>query len=156
MIRNALTALVFGWATLFLAGCGDKKDGHAPGEKKGDDHEHGEGPHGGVILEFGKVHGEFKPDHDKKEARVWILDGKQAKTVVRAKADKLRLVISNTDPKIEIDLMPVDAAADGTASEFVGTHDGLAKKMEYKGTVSGTVNGKNYSADFEEKPEPKK
>jgi hypothetical protein len=154
-MRNALVALAFGWGALFLTGCGDKKDAPKPGEKKDDDeHNHGSGPHGGVILEFGKLHGEFKPDHTKKTATVWILGG-DAKKSARAKADKLRLTITNTDPKIEIDLLPVDAA-DGTASEFAGTHDGLAKEMEYKGTVSGTINGKPYSADFEEKAEPKK
>lgn len=153
MIRHALAAVLFGFGLLALNGCEPKKD--APKDAhKDDDHEHGDGPHGGVILELGKFHGEFKPDHAKKTATVWILDGRRAKDAVKVKADKLTLVIKNTDPQITIDLMPVDAA-DGSASEFVGTHDGLAKEMEYKGTVSGVINGKPVNADFEEKPAKK-
>ena len=64
--------------------------------------------------------------------------------------------MSNTNPKIEIDLLPTDEAPDGTASTFVGKHDGFAVEMEYKGTVSGQIDGKPYSGDFEEKAEPKK
>ena len=79
MVRNLLTALAFGAALLCSAGCG-KKDAPKGGGEGGDDHDHGPGPHGGVILELGKFHGEFKPDHAKKEATVWILDGKAEKS----------------------------------------------------------------------------
>ena len=155
MMHRTLTAIVFGLGLFWSIGCDAKKDAPKAGDKKDDDdHNHGAGPHGGAIIELGKFHGEFKPDHAKKEATVWILKG-DAVTAARVKADKLRLVISNTDPKIEIDLLPADEA-DGTASVFVGKHDGFAKEMEYKGTVSGTINGKPYSGDFEEKPEAKK
>jgi len=159
MMLRTLTAVVFALGLFWSVGCDAKKeapkaDDKKEKEKEEDDHSHGAGPHGGVILELGKFHGEFKPDHAKKEATVWILKG-DAVTPARVKAEKLRLVISNTDPKIAIDLLPADEA-DGTASVFVGKHDGFAKEMEYKGTVSGTINGKNYSYDFEEKPEAKK
>lgn len=157
MMRKALVAFLFGFGLLALVGCEPpKKEGAKDDHTHGDEHEHGAGPHGGEILEFGKVHGEFKPDHAKKTATVWILDGKKAKTAVKVKADKLKLVISNADPKIEIDLLPVDASPDGSASEFVGTHDGLAKEMEYQGTVTGVIDGKPVSSDFKEKPPAKK
>ena len=90
-----------------------------------------------------------------KEATVWIL-GMDEKTAARVKADKLRLVVSNTTPKIEIDLLPADKDASGTASAFTGTSDGFGVEMEYKGTVTVTVDGKTYSRDFAEKAEPKK
>jgi len=153
MMHRMLTAAVFGLGLFWSVGCDTKKDAPKTGDKD-DDHNHGAGPHGGVILELGKFHGEFKPDHAKKEATVWMLKG-DAVTAARVKAEKLRLVITNTDPKIEIDLLPADEA-DGMASVFVGKHDGFAKEMEYKGTVSGTINGKQYSYDFEEKAAPKK
>lgn len=161
MTRKTFAAFVLGLGLLWAVGCDAKKDGakEAPkgGDKKGDedDHNHGAGPHGGVIIELGKYHGEFKPDHAKKEATVWLLKA-DAKTPARVKADKLRLVVTNTNPKIEIDLLPVDKDADGAATTFTGKHDGFGVEMEYKGTVSVTVDGKPYSGDFEEKAEPKK
>ena len=90
-----------------------------------------------------------------KSATVWIL-GADEKTLTPVKTDKLRLVVSNTNPKIEIDLLPTDKADDGTASVFVGKHDGFGVEMEYQGTVTVTIDGKPYSADFKEEPEKKK
>ena len=153
MARKTFTAIVLGLGLLWVTGCGGKKVGPQGGHS--DEHEHGEGPHGGVILELGKYHGEFKPDHAKKEATVWILKG-DAKTPARVKADKVRLVVSNTNPQIEIDLLPTDKADDGTASEFVGKHEGFGVEMEYQGTVTVTIDGKPYSVDFKEEPAKKK
>ena len=155
MTRKTLTAVVLGLGLIWTSGCDGKKapKGNQPA---GEDHEHdGPGPHGGVILELGKYHGEFKPDHAKKEATVWMLKG-DAKTPARVKADKVRLVVSNTKPPIEIDLLPTDKADDGTASVFVGKHDGFAVEMEYHGTVTVEIDGKPHSWDFKEKAEPKK
>jgi hypothetical protein len=154
MIRKTLTAIVFGLGLLWATGCDTKKPAPAGGDKKpDDDHNHGAGPHGGVIIEFGKYHAEFKPDHAKKEATVWLLKA-DAKTPLRAKADKLHLVVSNTKPPIGIDLLPTDKDADG-ATTFVGKHDGFGVEMEYEGTVSGQLDGAPYSGDFKEKPEKK-
>ena len=155
---NTLAAAVLGLGLVWATGCDSKKDAPKPDEKKHTDegeHGHGGGPHGGTIFDFGKYHAEFKPDHAKKEATIWIL-GLDEKTPARIKADKLRLVISNANPKIEIDLLPTDGAPDGTASVFTGKSDGFAVEMEYKGTITGTVGGKPSSGDFEEKPAPKK
>ena len=156
-----LTEAVLGLGLVWATGCGkpdptppakvdDKKD-------KKDDHGHGTGPHEGVVFDFGggKYHGEFKPSHSKKDATVWIL-GADEKTPARIKTDKLRLVVSNTNPKIEIELLPTDSDKDGKASAFSGKDNGFGVEMEYKGTVTFTADGKQYSGDFEEKPEPKK
>ncbi len=157
MTWKTLTAAVLGLSLVWAAGCDPKKNTQKPDQKKDEDHAHGTGPHEGVVFDFGggKWHGEFLPDHDKKEATVWIL-GADEKTAAPIKAEKLRLVVSNTNPKIEIDLLPTDKGADGSASTFTGKHDGFGVKMEYKGTVTFTLDGKQYSGDFEEKPEPKK
>jgi hypothetical protein len=158
MSWKTLAAAVLGLSLIWATGCDGKKDAPKPDAPKPDEdqgHAHGSGPHGGVIIELDKYHGEFKPDHGKKEATVWLLKG-DAKSPARVKTDKLRLVVSNTNPKIEIDLLPTDTDKDGTASTFVGKHDGFGVEMEYKGTVSAQIDGKPYSGDFEEKPEPKK
>ncbi len=158
MNGKALMAAVLGLGLIWATGCDGKKDAPKPDDKKKDeDHGHGTGPHEGVVFDFGggKYHGEFKPSHSKKDATVWIL-GADEKSPARIKADKLRLVVSNTSPKIEIDLIPTDADKDGKASTFTGKDDGFGVEMEYKGTVTFTLDGKQYSGDFEEKPEPKK
>lgn len=157
MVQKTLVAAILGLGLVWATGCEAKKETPKPGEKaKPDDHDdHGPGPHGGVIIELGKYHGEFKPDHAKKEATVWLLKG-DAKTPARVKVEKMRLVVTNTKPEIQIDLAPTDAAPDGTASVFVGKHDGFGVEMEYKGTVTVTIDGKPYSGDFEEKTEAKK
>src|SRR4051794_3132683 len=138
MTWKTMAAAVLGLGLVWATGCEGKKDAPKPDDKKpaDDGHDHdGPGPHGGTIIEFDKYHGEFKPDHGKKEATVWILKG-DAKTAAPIKTDKLRLIVSNTNPKIEIDLLPTDKAADGSASTFTGKHDGFGKEMEYKGTVT--------------------
>jgi hypothetical protein len=148
-MTQKMLAVVLGLGLVCATGCGKKRDAHD------DDHGHGNGPHGGVVIDFGKYHAEFKPDHAKKEATVWIL-GSDAKKPARIKADKLRLVASNANPKIEIDLLPTDKDADGTASVFTGKNDGFAVEMEYKGTIAADIDGKAVSGEFEEKAEPKK
>ena len=143
-----------GLGPIWAGGCDGKKE--APkGNQPANDHEHDAGPHGVAILEFGKYHGEFKPDHVKKEATVWVL-GADAQKPARIKADKLRLVVSNTNPKIEIDPLPTDKADDGTASVFGGKHDGFGIELESEGTVSGQIDGTPYSGDFKEQAESKK
>lgn len=156
MTRKTVTAIVLGLGLVWSSGCGGKKDGPTTGKPGEDTHDHdGPGPHGGLIIEFGKYHAEFKPDHAKKEATVWLLKG-DAKTAARVKVDKLRLVVKNTDPKIDVELLPTDADADGTASVFVGKHDGFAVEKEYQGTLSAKIDGKPVSEDFKEEPEKKK
>lgn len=167
MNGKTMMAVVLGLGLVWATGCGkpeptappkaeEKKDKDKD-KGKGDDHGHGTGPHKGVVFDVGggKWHCEFVPDHDKKEADVWVLAADE-KSPAFIKAEKLRLVVTNTNPKIEIDLLPTDKKADGTASTFTGKHDGFGVKMEYKGTLSFTLDGKPYSGDFEEKPEPKK
>ncbi|MCE9562052.1 MAG: hypothetical protein K8U57_08350 [Planctomycetes bacterium] len=162
MSAKMLAATILGFGLIWATGCDSKKDAtqkaaeeKKPKEAKEDKHDdHGPGPHKGVIFDCGKWHVEFKPDHAKKEATVWIY-GLDQKTPTPIKADKVRLVVSNTTPKIEIDLLPTDKGADGAAHTFTGKHDGFGVEKEYKGTVSFQVDGKPYSEEFSEEPEKK-
>ena len=151
-------------AGLLAAGCGKTTDTPAtpkaddtkvmPATKKDggeDDHdEHGEGPHGGVIIELGKYHGEFVVDHAKKQATVYILDGKSAKTAAPIAVTKLTLSIKT--PQFQADLVaaPQDGDPAGKSSRFVATHDNFGKEQEFEGTVSGVIDGKPRAGDFKE------
>ncbi len=157
MNAKLLTTVALGFGLIWATGC-DKKEipTKAEEKKKDDKHDHGPGPHKGLIFDItgSKWHAEFQADHDKKEATVWIL-GMDEKTPTPIKAEKIKLVVANTTPKIEIDLLPTDKGADGSAHTFTGKHDGFGTPKEYKGTIVFVVGGKPYSGDFEEAPEKK-
>ena len=156
-VRQSLGRVAFfAAAALLAAGCPGGKDtkstGSAPGAGK---HEHPEeGPHGGALAEWGEeeFHIEFKADPGKKQATVYILDG-AAKKVVPIEAETVMLVIKNVQPPANITLKadPQKDDPKGKSSRFVGTHDALAKEMEFKGEISGKVGAKAYAGDFEEK-----
>lgn len=146
-------------AALTLAGCNkpadtpkadDKKAEKGDKAAKKDDHgDHGEGPHGGTVIELGKYHGEFVVDHAKKTATVYILDGKvkNAEPISAAK-----LLLSVKQPQFQTDLVavPQDGDPKGKSSRFVATHDNFGKEQEFEGTVSGEIDGKPYLGDFKE------
>ncbi|MGL6075434.1 MAG: hypothetical protein ACRC8S_14865 [Fimbriiglobus sp.] len=117
--------------------------------KKDDDHDHGEAPHGGTIIEFGKYHAEFCVDHGKKQVTVYILseDLKKNEPIAAAK-----LLLSIKTPTFQTDLVPAPQEGDpkGKSSRFVATHDNFAKEQEFEGTVSGEIDGKPYLGDFKE------
>ncbi len=114
-------------------------------------HSHGEGPHGGVVADWGggKFHVEFTVDHDKQEATVYIL-GDDEKTAVPIDAAEVILAIKN--PATQVTLLPVPQEGDpqGKSSRFVGKHENLGTVMEYEGTISGVVSGTPYSGNFKE------
>lgn len=127
---------------------------HADGTVHGsheEGHEHGEGPHEGVIADWGggKFHVEFTVDHGKKEATIYIL-GDDEKTAVSI--DSVEVVLAIKDPATQVTLKPNPQAGDpsGKASRFVGIHENLGKVMEYEGSISGVVNGTPYSGNFKE------
>jgi hypothetical protein len=158
-------------AVVFAAGCGgdakdkDKKadkekaakDGKDKKEKeKGKEEEHSEGPHKGAIAEWGEeeFHAEFTVDPKTKTARVYIL-GPDAKNWKAApiKADKVTLSVTKPTA-FQVELKPEKQSGDpeGTASVFVGTHDGLGKDEKFEGTLSAKVGDKPpYSGDFKVK-----
>jgi hypothetical protein len=158
MTWKTLAAAVLGFGLIWTVGC-DKKDSAKPDDKKKEEPhgDHGTGPHGGTVFDFGggTYHGEFKPNHTEKSATIWILADDE-KTPAPVKTDKIRLVVSNTNPKIEIDLLPAEKSADGKAHTFTGKNDGFGVEMEYKGTARFNIGKDQFSGEFEEKPDPKK
>ena len=117
------------------AKAGDQKT--APG-KKGEahsDHDHGDGPHGGIVFDFGKWHGEFTVNHEKKEATVYILGG-DAKKSAAIKVGTLELSIDEPKFSVELKATPVDSDEKGSSSRFVGVHENFGKEQEFSGTVT--------------------
>lgn len=158
MTRVTFAAVLGASLGLATGGGGDKPPPKptVEHEKEKGEHDHGAGPHGGTVIELGsgKYHGEFTADHGKKEVTVYLLK-EDVKTPARFKTDKIHLVVTNTTPKIELDLLPTDAGPDGKASTFRGTHEGFGTEMEYKGSVQFVADGKPYAEDFAEEPEKK-
>ncbi len=142
---------------LLAVGCSKPADNtQKPDDKKvdkatknDDSHDHGEGPHGGTVIEFGKYHGEFVVDHGKKTATVYILDGK-VKNAEPISAAKLSLSIKQPQFQVELLAVPQEGDPKGKSSRFVATHDNFAKEQEFEGTVSGEIDGKPYLGDFKE------
>ena len=138
---KTMMAAVLGLGLVWATGCG-KTDPTAPPkaeEKKDkkDDHGHGNGPHEGVVFDFGggKYHGEFKPSHTKKDATVWIL-GADEKTPAPIKAEKLQLVRERDAGERESDApVPLDSIAEPALAALMGllVHDLLS--MEMLGTL---------------------
>lgn len=142
---------------LSAVGCNKPADAPKADDKKGekaakkdDDHgDHGEGPHGGTVIELGKYHGEFVVDHAKKTATVYILDGK-VKNAEAISAAKLSLSIKQPAFQVDLVAVPQDGDPKGKSSRFVATHDNFGKEQEFEGTVSGEIDGKPYLGDFKE------
>lgn len=155
------TSLVgFGLAAALAgsAGCEKKEDPPKVGVSKGNKspgHVHGKGPHGGVIFDLGKYHGEFVVDHDKKECTLYVL-GADEQTPVPVSAAELTLATKETKtmegkavPPLAVKLTPADAK-DGKATRFVGTDPGLGNVADFAGTVSGVIDGKPSTGEFVE------
>lgn len=150
-------------AALALAGCEPAKPPLAPAPTPAtppagkpaddeDDHDHGPGPHGGTVIEFGKWHGEFCVDHKAKTATVYVLSG-NLKRPVAVPADMLTLSVKRPKLQVELKASPIDSDPKGQASRFVATHDAFGIEQEFEGTVSGVIDGKPYAGDFKEKPD---
>ena len=141
-----------------LAGCGEQ--GKAPPKKDNkavahDDHDHGKGPNGGVVFDFGKYHAEFTVDHDKKECTVVVL-GADEKTVTAVAAKDMTVTTKEAKakdgkavPAMTIKLQAKDEK-DGKASKYVGTDPGLGNVADFEGTVTGEVGGKPSQGTFKE------
>lgn len=145
-----------------VLGCGDKADKKADTDKsksvakKDDhahDHEHGEGPHGGAIAEWGdgNYHVEFTVDHDKQQATVYVL-GEDAKSPAPVKATSLLLSINEPAFQATLKPQPLEGESAGSSSRYVGKHESLGIVREFAGTISGEVGGKPFAGDFAEKP----
>jgi len=123
--------------------------------KKEKDHEHGAGPHGGAIGEFGgKYHFEFTVNHKTQEATIYILGGDAVKAAP-VKTDSMTLSIFKPMFRVELKAVPQEGDPKGTSSRFVGKHEKLGVEQEFAGELTADIDGKTHNGEFEEKPEKK-
>lgn len=157
-MKSFLNLLTTGMFLVALIGClPSPSDPKISGTKAGgshDNHDHGTGPHGGTIGEWGggKFHTEFTVDHDEKEAAVFILQ-EDAKSAAPIKAEKILLTIKEPAFQLELVARPLDGETDGVSSRFVGKHDSLGKVQEFAGSITAEVEGTPYAGDFKESAE---
>jgi len=160
-IRTFAGALMALAALTLALGCGPR-DGTSKGDTTASTEHgaHGAGPHGGAVADWGggKYHVEFKPDHDKKEATVWIL-GRDEKTPapIKAKDGQISASITGLKTKDSFEMVlkadPQKGDPEGKASRFTGNHEKLGVEQEFAGTIIGVVDGTPYNGDFKEEPE---
>lgn len=138
---------------VFVAMPGCNKMEPAPGKDKGPPaHKHGKTPHGGPFAEWEELdyHAEFTVDHAKKQVTVYILDKEMEKSpkIDPAKITKVKLAVLGSTPPVLIDLKLDDKASADKGFPFVGTHDFFATPKDFKGDISGNVDGKPYNGEF--------
>ena len=119
------------------------------------EHTHGKGPNGGVMFDFGKVHGEFSVDHDKKECTVLVI-GDDEKTPVPVAAKDFTVTTKASKTKegkvvaaMTIKMLPKDEKG-GKATKYVGTDPGLGNVADFEGTVLAEIDGKPSKGEFKE------
>jgi hypothetical protein len=155
--RPTIRALMLMLVLALTTGCSGKPDGKGGGTTGGTE-EHSEhdkpGPHGGTIEDVNadRNHVEFKVDREAKVVRVYTLDGKGKKNFpVKARDDRLTLTIKK--PAFEITLKPEKQEGDpeGQTSCFSARDDRFGGKDLFSGTIALEVDGKPWTADFEER-----
>ena len=118
------------------------------------DHDHGAGPHGGTLADWGggKYHVEFMVDHDSKEAVVYVLGADEKTPAPVALADGA-LLLTIREPAFQVALVarPLAGETAGTSSCYAGTHASLGTVREFAGTISGAVDGTPFAGDFRER-----
>ncbi len=138
--------------TTETAASSEESDHGHPHEEEGG-HGHGAGPHDGTLADWGggKYHVEFTVNHDKQEGTVYIL-GNDEKTPSPIKAEEIQLSIKDPEMQVTLKASPQEGDPEGTASRFVGNHEGLGVVQEYEGTITGVVDDTPYSGNFKEEP----
>lgn len=148
MIAGGLTL-----ALLLVAGCAQpaaektaEQNASAPASEP---HTHGAGPNGGVVFDLGAQHAEFTVDHEKQQATVLFFEQSVAATELILNLQETQTADGAKVGPLTVTLTAADSA-DGKASKFVGADPGIGNVADFAGTVSGEIDGKPASGEFEE------
>ena len=119
--------------------------------------DHHEGPHKGVVVEWGEedYHPEIVIDAKAGTVTVYVYGNHNDLHKKKLKAidsKTLSLVLKTTPPTtIKLDSSPEKGDPKGSSTKFAGKDDVLKKEMKWEGTLSGKVGAKEYKGDFKQK-----
>lgn len=148
-------------AALVLVGCTGGEDEareFSEGDiKPADEHHHGEGDHGGEIVEIGEeeFHAEVVFDEDNDKFVVYFLDGSMEKAVpVEAAELTVEVTVDGETTSHTLAAAPLEGEEEGTASRFELTDAGEFIETFHdnegaKGTFKVTLGGKEFPVEFE-------
>lgn len=152
-----LTSLSLVW---FAAGCGDAPDSKKPKEvsggppktveTSGHEHDHGDPPHHGTLIELGdeEYHAELVHDEKAKTVTVYILDSAAKKAVpIEAAEIVINLKHDGKPEQFPLKADPDSGDPQGKSSRFVSKDAELAEDLDHKGAnpqLAVQVAGKSY------------
>lgn len=116
-----------------------------------------EGPHKGIVVEWGEeeYHAEIVVDAKAGTVAVYIYG--DDKSLMKGKgvpiaAKSLTLTIKGEkSTTIKLDPAPEKGDPEGTASKFTGKHELFTKEGKLMGTLGAKIGAKPYSGDFKQK-----
>jgi hypothetical protein len=125
------------------------KHAHAVGETE-------EGPHGGIIVEWGdgEYHAEVVLQSASSSLLVYLLDseGRKAAKVKPIKVTQVLATLTHVTPPLSLELKHDPNRSDSNGLAFVATHESLSHMETLKGNLSGTIENVKFSADFKQGP----
>lgn len=139
---------MFGLALVGLIG------GLSAGAARADHHE---GPHKGIVVEWGdeEYHPEIVVDKKAGTVTVYVYGNHDDlhKKKLKAIDSKTLTLVFKTTPATTIKLEPAPEKDDpkGSSTKFTGKNDVFTKDVKWEGTISGKVGTKPYSGDFKAK-----
>ncbi|MEX2188982.1 MAG: hypothetical protein WD875_19395 [Pirellulales bacterium] len=149
-------ASVLAAAVLVVGGC-SKGDGKAGGDDRDEHHPHHHGddptvgPHGGPIIEWGehKYHVEITFDRAKQQATVYVLDH-DVKNPEPVAVVSPTLKLDGMAELIPLTPLPLEGESTEKSSRYVATNAALGAAEEFRGEVSGKIDGTQYFEQFKE------
>ena len=134
----------------------------SPALRATDDHDH-EGPHKGIVVEWGEeeYHPEVVVDAKAGTVTVYVYGNhddlhKKKLKAIDSKTLTLVLKTSPTATTVKLEPAPKDDKErkddpEGHCTKYVAKNDVFTKDMKWEGTLSGKVGTKPYSGDVKQK-----
>lgn len=152
---NKTIVAVIALAALAAAGCTSQKGAGVPkgaakavGKEDGHGHEtHAAGPHGGVMFDLGRFHGEFTIDRGKQEATIYVF-AMDEETPQPIGATQLDLAVKSPNFTIVLKPAPQEGDPSGKSSRFAGNHAELANIKDFEGAIVALIDGKPSEGQF--------
>lgn len=158
--RNPLPLLAFLSLVWFTSGCGDAPDAKKPKEVSGgppktvqtSDHDHGDPPHHGTLIELGneEYHAELVHDEKAKTVTIYVLDSEAKKAVpIDAKEIVINLKHDGNPEQFPLTADPDTGDPEGKSSRFVSKDAELGEDLDHKGAdpqLSIKIAGKSFTA----------